>query len=123
MTIGVLYRVNELSDRPFDCTFVPETGGKVFSLVPLSEIISEILGVGPSSKSVTNEYERLIKKFGSELSILRNVPVEDLSKDFPLLGEGISRLQQGKVIKHAGYDGEYGTIRLFEDSDLVKKIL
>lgn len=123
LTIGVLYRVNELSDRPFDCTFVPETGGKVFSLVPLSEIISEILGVGPSSKSVTNEYERLIKKFGSELSILRNVPVEDLSKDFPLLGEGISRLRQGKVIKHAGYDGEYGTIRLFEDSDLVKKIL
>ncbi len=121
LTIGVLYRVNELSDRPFDCTFVPETGGKVFSLVPLSEIISEILGVGPSSKSVTNEYERLIKKFGSELSILRNVPVEDLSKDFPLLGEGISRLRQGKVIKHAGYDGEYGTIRLFEDSDLVKK--
>lgn len=123
LTIGVLYRVNELSDRPFDCTFVPETGGKVFSLVPLSEIISEILGVGPSSKSVTNEYERLIKKFGSELSILRNVPVEDLSKDFPLLGEGISRLRQGKVIKHAGYDGEYGAIRLFEDSDLVKKIL
>lgn len=121
LTIGVLYRVNELSDRPFDCTFVPETGGKVFSLVPLSEIISEILGVGPSSKSVTNEYERLIKKFGSELSILRNVPVEDLSKDFPLLGEGISRLRQGKVIKHAGYDGEYGAIRLFEDSDLVKK--
>lgn len=121
LTIGVLYRVNELSDRAVDSNFVPETGGQVFSLVPLPEIVSEIMQVGPSSKSVVNEYERLIKKFGSELSILRNVPVDELSKDSPLLGEGISRLREGKVIKHAGFDGEYGVIRLFEDSELVKK--
>lgn len=122
LTIGVLNRVNELADRSFDSTFIPETGGKVFSLVPLPEIISEIMQVGPSSKSVVNEYERLIKKFGSEISILRNVPVDDLSKDFPLLGEGIKRLRDGKVIKHAGFDGEYGVIRLFDESELVKKI-
>ena len=121
LTIGVLYRVNELADRPFDSTFIPETGGKVFSLVPLPEIISEIMQVGPSSKSVVNEYERLIKKFGSEISILRNVPVDDLSKDFPLLGEGIKRLPDGKVIKHAEFDDEYGVIRLFDESELVRK--
>lgn len=121
LTIGVLNRVNELSDRAFDSNFVPETGGQVFSLVPLPEIVSEIMKVGPSSKSVVNEYERLIRKFGSELSILRNVPIDELSKDSPLLGEGISRLREGKVIKHAGFDGEYGVIRLFEDSELVKK--
>ncbi len=58
--------------------------------------------VGPASKSVTNEYERLIRKYGSEFSILREVPVEDISKDSPLLGEGISRLRAGKVIKTYG---------------------
>lgn len=79
------------------------------------------MNVGPSSKSVTIEYERLINKFGSELSILQDVPVDTLSKDSPLLGEGISRLRAGKVIKHAGYDGEYGVIRLFDESELVKK--
>lgn len=121
MTIGVLNRVCELADRNFNNTFKPDTAGQVFSLVPLPEIISEIMQVGPSSKSVVNEYERLIKKFGSELSILREVPTDYLSKDFPLLGEGISRLREGKVIKHAGYDGEYGVIRLFDDSELVKK--
>ena len=119
MTIGVLNRVCELADR--DNTFKPQTAGKVVSLVPLPEIISEILGVGPSAKSVTNEYERLINKFGSEFSILREVPTDELSKDFPLLGEGISRLREGRVIKHAGYDGEYGVIRLFEENELVKK--
>ncbi len=121
MTIGVLNRVCELADRNADNSFKPQTAGQVFSLVPLPEIISEIMQVGTASKSVTNEYERLIKKFGSEFSILREVPVEDLSKDSPLLGEGISRLREGKVIKHAGYDGEYGVIRLFDDSELVKK--
>ncbi len=121
MTIGVLNRVCELADRDCNNTFKPQTAGEVCSLVPLPEIISEILGVGPASKSVTKEYERLISKFGSEFSILRDVPADELSKDFPLLGEGISRLRKGQVIKHAGYDGEYGVIRLFEENELVKK--
>ncbi len=121
LTIGVLNRVCTLADRSFDSTFKPATAGEVFSLVPLQEIISEINCVGVQSKSVVTEYERLIRKFGSELSILREIPLDDLSKDSPLLGEGISRLRKGNVIKHAGYDGEYGIIRLFDDSELVKK--
>lgn len=121
LTIGVLNRVCALADRSFDSTFKPSTAGEVFSLVPLQEIIAEINCVGAQSKSVVTEYERLIRKFGSELSILRETPLDDLSKDSPLLGEGISRLREGKVIKHAGYDGEYGVIRLFDDSELVKK--
>ena len=121
LTIGVLNRVCELADRSFDNHFKPQTGGEVYSLVPLAEIISETMNVGVGSKSVTTEYERLINKFGSELSILREVPVDELSKDSPLLGEGISRLRDGKVIKHAGFDGEYGVIRLFEESETVKK--
>ena len=121
LTIGVLNRVCELADRSFDDHFKPQTGGEIYSLVPLAEIISETMNVGVGSKSVTTEYERLINKFGSELSILREVPVDELSKDSPLLGEGISRLRDGKVIKHAGFDGEYGVIRLFEESETVKK--
>ena len=120
MTIGVLYRVNELSDRKEIIT-PPATAGKVFSLVPLQEMIAEIKGVGASSKSVTYEYERLINTFGSELAILQDVPVDEISKTSTLLGEAVSRLRQGKVIKHAGFDGEYGIIRLFEENELVKK--
>ncbi len=120
MTIGVLYRVNELSDRKEIIT-PPETAGKVFSLVPLQEMIAEIKGVGASSKSVAYEYERLIHTFGSELAILQDIPVDEISKSSTLLGEAVSRLRQGKVIKHAGFDGEYGVIRLFEENELVKK--
>lgn len=120
VTIGVSYRVNELSDRKEIIT-PPATAGKVFSLVPLQEIISEIMQVGPQSKSAVCEYERLVYRFGSELAILQDIPTDEISKASTLLGEGISRLREGKVIKHAGYDGEYGVIRLFEDNELVKK--
>lgn len=120
VTIGVSYRVNELSDRKEIIT-PPATAGEVFSLVPLQEIISEIMQVGPQSKSAVCEYERLVYRFGSELAILQDIPTDEISKTSTLLGEGISRLREGKVIKHAGYDGEYGVIKLFEDSELVKK--
>ena len=121
LTIGVLNRVCELADRPFNSDFRPQTAGKVFSLVPLAEILSEIMQVGTASKSVTLEYDKLIHQFGSELSILQDVPADEISKSSPLLGEGISRLRAGKVIKQAGYDGEYGIIRLFDKEELVQK--
>ena len=65
--------------------------------------------------------EKMINKFGSELAILQDIPTDEISKQSTLLGEAITRLRAGKVIKHAGYDGEYGVIRLFEDNELVKK--
>lgn len=121
LTIGVLNRVNELADRKTG-EFIPETAGKVFSLVPLQEILAEICGVGVQSKKVVLEYENLIQKLGSELSILQDVPIDEISKvHSPVLAEGISRLRKGQVIKHAGYDGEYGVIRLFDENEIVKK--
>ena len=121
LTIGVLNRVNELAVRKTG-EFIPETAGKVFSLVPLQEILAEICGVGVQSKKVVLEYENLIQKLGSELSILQDVPIDEISKvHSPVLAEGISRLRKGQVIKHAGYDGEYGVIRLFDENEIVKK--
>ncbi|MDR2395343.1 MAG: UvrD-helicase domain-containing protein [Endomicrobium sp.] len=117
LTIGVMHRVNELADRKD--LVIPKTAGKVFSLVPLQEILSEIMQVGGSSKSVNIIYEKLIQKLGSELDILGNIPIDEISKNHSsLLGEAISRLRKGKVIKHAGFDGEYGVIKLFEQKEL-----
>ena len=80
MTIGVMHRVNELTDRREKTLIPPETAGKVVSLVPLLEILSEIMQVGVSSKSVTYEYENLLQKLGSELSVLREIPIDGISK-------------------------------------------
>ena len=36
----------------------------------------------------------------------------------PLLGEAVARLRAGRVIREAGYDGEYGAVRLFQPDEL-----
>jgi len=118
-TIGVLNRIEALADRTEDNAPPPATAGEVVNLVPLPEILSEIAGSGPSSKTVERGYDRLIATLGPELSILKTLPIEDIARaDSSLLAEAITRLRAGKVIRDAGYDGEYGVIRLFDDSEL-----
>ena len=117
LTVGVLHRVAELADRP--AGFRPAGSAGFTSLVQLPEIIGELLGTGPKSKKVAREVSRLVAALGPELSILREVPLDDLGRaGGSRLGEGIARLRRGEVIADAGYDGEYGTIRLFQPGEL-----
>ena len=119
ITVGVMHRVDALADRGEAEIAPPPTAGQVCSLVPLPEILSEITASGPTSQTVERNYERLLSSLGAELSILEQVPVEEIARaESSLLAEGIARLRAGKVIREAGYDGEYGVIRLFEPAEL-----
>jgi DNA helicase II / ATP-dependent DNA helicase PcrA len=89
------------------------------SFVQLPEILGEIAGVGPKSKSVTAQVTALVERFGPELSILGDVPLSDLAAGAPsIVAEAIGRLRRGDVRREAGYDGVYGTIRLFDPGEL-----
>ena len=117
LTVGVLHRVAELADRP--AGFRPPGAAGFTSLVQLPEIVGEMLATGPKSKKVAGEVGRLVAALGPELSILRDVPLDDLRRaGGSRLSEGIARLRRGEVIRDAGYDGEYGTIRLFQPDEL-----
>lgn len=117
LTVGVLARVEELADRPAGVR--PEGAADYRSLVPLPEIVSELLDVGPKSKAVLGEVADLVAKLGPELGILNEVPLDEIGRaGSPLLAEAIDRLRRGQVIREAGYDGEYGVIRLFEPGEL-----
>jgi ATP-dependent DNA helicase UvrD/PcrA len=117
VTIGVEHRVEVLADR--DEAAPPPSAGEPVNLVPLPEVLSELASSGPSSKTVERSYDRLIAALGPELAILEAVPVEDIARaGSSLLGEAITRLRAGQVIREAGYDGEYGVIRLFEPDEL-----
>ena len=117
VTIGVEHRIDRLADR--DEPVRPASAGAVSSLVPLPEMLSEIAMSGPTSQAVVQSYDQAIAKLGAELDILQAVPVEDIARaGSSLLAEAITRLRAGQVIREAGYDGEYGVIRLFEDSEL-----
>ena len=68
---------------------------------------------------MVGEVGLLVAALGPELSILRETPLDELRRaGGSLLSEGIARLRRGEVIRDAGYDGEYGTIRLFRPDEL-----
>lgn len=117
VTVGVMHRIDDLADRAENMP--PETAGEMQSLVPLPEVLSEIHQVGAKSKRVGQHYEALLNKLGPELMLLNEVPVDDIRHAAsPLLAEAITRLRNQQVIREAGYDGEYGVIRLFDDEEL-----
>ena len=116
-TIGVQHRVDVLADRP-EGYRLPGAAGFA-SFVQLPEILGEIAGVGAKSKSVTAQATALVERFGPELSILGDVPLDDLAAGAPsIVAEAIGRLRRGDVRRDAGYDGVYGTIRLFDPGEL-----
>ena len=118
LTVGVMHRVEDLADRPEESA-PPATAGSMQSLIPLPEILSEVHEVGPKSRRVATHYEHLLDQLGPELPLLNALPLEDVeSSASPLIAEALSRLRKQEVIRSAGYDGVYGTIRLFEDAEL-----
>ena len=116
LTEGVSSRVLALADR--DLPQKPEHSPGFTSLIPLAEILSEIAGTGPKSQKVQRQHASLILRYGSELSVLMDTPVSELSRFSAPLGEAIARMRQGKVVRQPGYDGEYGVIRVFSSEEV-----
>jgi uncharacterized protein (TIGR00375 family) len=119
ITVGVDHRVSLLADRPMG--FKPATARAVWYIIPLTEIIGEVLGVGGASKKVEELYFRLLQQIGPEFFILKDAPIAQIAKVHPRVAEAIDRMRKGNVIKEAGYDGEFGVIKLFRPNELVEK--
>lgn len=113
ITIGVSHRVEQLADRKEGYR---KAHAKPFeSLMPLPEAIASCLGCSVSSGRVQMEYQRMIQNLGSEFEILRTVPIEEIRHcSGYMISEGIHRLRKGYVDKIPGFDGEYGTIKIFQ---------
>jgi DNA helicase-2/ATP-dependent DNA helicase PcrA len=117
LTIGVLHRITELADRAAGGR--PDGAAGSTNLVALPEIVGEILATGAKSKKVSAEVSRLVAALGPELAILCETPIAEVNRvGGSLLGEAVARLRRGEVIKDSGYDGEYGSIRLFRRGEL-----
>jgi uncharacterized protein (TIGR00375 family) len=121
LTLGVSHRLEKLADRPF--TTIPPPGRQPFySLIPLAEIISEIVKTGPQTKKVTNLYMNMISIFGSEMDILYGLDESVLTgyinrckeKPFDQICGAVLKARTGKVFKSPGYDGEYGKIKIYD---------
>ncbi len=107
LTMGVLQRVEDLADRPApapaDCR----------SLVPLPELVGEVLGVGPASKAVMRTVDTMLERLGPELPILERLPVGAVRDGgFPEVADAIGQVRRGLVARDPGFDGEYGAVHL-----------
>ncbi len=117
LTVGVLYRVEELADRSMGQR--PAKTHPYRSMVPLVDVLSRILKVGVNSKKVQAAYHQAISILGDEFSILLHLPVDEIEKksNIPLLGEAIRRMREKKIDIKGGYDGEFGTIEFFNANE------
>ena len=116
ITVGVMNRVDELADRPEG--FRPENSIPYQRMIPLAEIISDVLGVGEGSKAVNAEYQAIVPRLGTELEVLTEVRENELLKKVPRkIAKGIINVRKGNVNILPGYDGEYGKIEILDKEE------
>ena len=114
LTVGVLHRIDDLAKR------AEGERGKLAvpfrSIVPLAELVGSVLDVGPSSKKVVREVEKLVKDGRTEFGVLLDERSETLAEaTSPEIVEAIMRMREGKMDIQPGYDGEYGVIRVADN--------
>ncbi len=116
LTIGVLQRVEELADRPEG--FVPKDAIQFKSLLPLYEIVSNVLGIKQLySQRVSGKQDKLIEVFGNELNVLLNASKEEMIKHTSEeIANAVIAVRESKIWYIAGYDGVYG-IPVFSEQE------
>lgn len=119
LTLGVLYRVEELADRKV--AQKPSCNTPYFSIVQLTDILSELLQVGPASKKVKQTYQIVLEKLGSEFDILHRLDCATIEQSgIALLAPAIERMRRRDINVIPGYDGQYGRVRIFKDDERAK---
>lgn len=112
LVVGVNYRVTELADLT---EVTPKK--QVEYIVPLVEVLAELRGVkSTTGKAILAEYDRLIENLGSEFAILRQLPVARIREFSQPAALAIERMRAGEVYREPGFDGVFGTIKVFRDS-------
>jgi len=106
LTLGVLYRANELADREAESR-VPFT-----YQIPLKQILSQVLQCGEISQKVSRRYFSLIERLGPEFTILQDTPISVLAAEDEKLAAAIRAMRENRVGRLPGYDGVYGRITL-----------
>ena len=126
LTPGVLQRVEELAQRQAAVAGngIDSARGKGVrppfkSLVGLQQIVAESAGHGVNTKGVQTQYQRLVAELGSELYILTDAAIADITAvGGERIAEGVQRVRNGDIAIEPGYDGVFGKVSVWNaDAD------
>ena len=123
MTLGVLQRTERLARRDVrvrkgaDGMVYDDSGRPPFrSLVGLQQIVAESMGRGVNTKGVQTRYFQLVDELGSELHILTDASISDISRvGGEHIAEGVERVRTGNIVIEPGYDGVFGKVSVWQD--------
>ncbi|MFH0714949.1 MAG: endonuclease Q family protein [Candidatus Diapherotrites archaeon] len=92
-------------------------------LLPLAEIIQLRYEVqSPTSSSVQEKWKQFVNAFENEISVLLDVPLEELEKTDAEIARHIQLFREDKVLYVAGGGGNYGKpLFIFDDAEREKK--
>lgn len=135
LTQGVMQRVEELAGRSeVDLKLSTISGKKVgladevqltssqtfpyrppfTMLVPLQEIIAEAIGSPVTSPKTQSIYFRLAEELGGEFKVLLTAETDAISRIAgSRVAEGISKVRRGDIVIDPGYDGVFGTVKIW----------
>jgi len=117
ITIGVLHRIQQLSDKSKNKMAITSC----FKTIPLLEILSEIYQLNPGAKKIMLCYNNLLEQFGPELYILNFKGIDELrNSGIPLFAEAIERMRKNEVMITPGFDGKYGSVKIFREEEIKK---
>lgn len=127
LTEGVMERVEVLASREINDLRLKNNDGKITSegfpqrpgykmLVPLNQIIAEVVGAAKTSQKVEIEYKKLVSSLGGEIKVLTKVSLDDIAKIAgPKIAEGVDKDRRGDLSIDPGYDGVYGVVKIWSE--------
>ncbi len=123
LLVGVLNRVEDLADRAYG--LVPPRSIPFKSVIPLEEVIADVLEVGTQSKKVMEMYEQMVNRRvgesagrNTEFGILLDLTKEEIEKlGNKEIAEAVIRVRQGNAHVEGGYDGVFGKIHIYPNTN------
>lgn len=130
LTVGVMHRVENLTGRTEKDLLlenwqldkfseVKGTKSKLLNkppyvkIVPLQEIVSEMMKFPVASLKTQNIYETLVAKFNGEFNVLLHTKIRDIEKESnSLVATGILKMRKGDIEVVPGFDGNFGIVKI-----------
>lgn len=87
-------------------------------MVPLMEIISEVIGSPVTSPKVERVYTKLLHDVGTEFHVLLHATLKDIEKSAgSMMATGVDRVRKGDIFIDPGFDGVFGVVKIWKKNE------